>query len=138
MTSACKMISIIATVLLLGSCSGKPAQNSESSSKAANSPLMDTAKLKSDLNTIVSNAANMSERKLPDTTALKTSGADVLNTTANVLSDSGIDKMGGDNNDAGVVEAKKMMKKMRDSMGINSSLLDSMRKSSEKLAPQKP
>ena len=82
--------------------------------------------------------AGMANPKKPDTTAMKMAGADVLNTTADMLSDSGIDRMGGDDKDPGVVEARRTMKKMRDSLGINTSMLDSMRASAKKLMPSKP
>ena len=129
--------SILVTVLLSSACSGWSGQNIKSASGKTDSSLPDTSKLKSDLNTLETNASNMAERKLPDTTALKAAGADVLNHTADRLSDSGIDKMGGDNPDPGVVEAKKIMKKMMDSLGINKTQLGDMRKSAEKLAADK-
>lgn len=91
--------------------------------------LMDTSKLKADLNNIIS---SISSGK-PDTNKLKSAGSDILSTAASILSDSGIDKMGGNDNDPAVIEAKNTMKKLRDATGITPQALDSMKQAAAKL-----
>lgn len=135
MKSCSLVVSVLAMMLLLSACSGQPGQASSAPDKSAAPVLPDTAKLKADLDAVM---AGMANPKQPDTTAMKKTGADVLNTTADMLSDSGIDRMGGDDKDPGDVAARRAMKKMRDSMGINTSMLDSMRQSAQKLMPSKP
>jgi hypothetical protein len=91
--------------------------------------LIDTAKLKSDMNNIMNSIATGK----PDTAALKKAASDVLTTTANVLSDSGISKLGGDGDDPAQKNATEALKKMRDGLGITPGALDSMKKSAAQL-----
>jgi hypothetical protein len=64
---------------------------------------------------------------------LKAAGADILSTTATVLSDTGISSL-GDGNDPHVKAAQEAFKKMRNSMGITPQSLDSMKKAAAKLS----
>jgi hypothetical protein len=113
---------------------GKPTDpaSANASKQADDNPfnqLMDTTKLKADVNNILNSIATGK----PDTNALKTAGSDILSTTANVLSDSGIDKLYGNNNDPAVVEAKNILKKMRTATGLTPQSLDSMKQAAAKL-----
>ncbi|HMH24651.1 MAG TPA: hypothetical protein VK563_22905 [Puia sp.] len=91
--------------------------------------LMDTSKLKSEVNDLMQ---SISEGK-PDTNKLKTAGADILSTAARVLSDSGISKMGDNPNDPSQAAAKNAMIKMRNAMGLTPGALDSLRKAAAQL-----
>ncbi len=91
--------------------------------------LIDTTKLKSDMNNIMNSIATGK----PDTTKLKEAASDILTTTANVLSDSGISKLGGNNNDPSQNTAKGILIKMRNGLGITPGALDSMKKSAAQL-----
>ena len=114
------------------SSTSTPAETSSSASKddeTSASPLLDTGKLQSDLNDMMSAVTSGS----PDTTKLKNAGADILSTDAAMLSDSGIDKLYGNSNDPSVVAAKNSLKKMRDGMGITPDKLDSIKKAAAEL-----
>ena len=93
------------------------------------SPLLDTGKLQSDSNDMMSAVTSGN----PDTTKLKSAGADILSTDAALLSDSGIDKLYGNSNDPSLVAAKNSLKKMRDGMGITPHKLDSIKKAAAEL-----
>ncbi len=123
-----------ALISLFVSCSGRPGGVAGAEGTDPKKELQgpDTAKLKAEVDGILHDLTN---NKLPDTNKLKMTTADVLTTTANVLSDSGIDAMGGNEKDEGVMKAKDMFKNMRDSMGISPAMLDSMRNSAKQLAP---
>jgi len=106
--------------------------NIDQVSKATNNKALqqiDTSKMKQDLDNIISGAINGK----PDTNLLKKTAADILSTDAAVLSDSGISKMYGNNNDPSVKDAKDALLKMRNSMGITPDQLDSMKKSAAAL-----
>jgi 5,10-methenyltetrahydromethanopterin hydrogenase len=70
--------------------------------------------------------------KLPDTTKLKVAARDILSTTASVMSDSGISKM-GDSHDPSQKAAQDEMKKMRDAAGLTPAALDSLKKAASLL-----
>jgi hypothetical protein len=125
------LLSAMAGCLLL-SCSANPAVSKTGTLDSSRLELLDTSKIKSDIEKVIS-SANSGK---PDTSELKTAGADVLATAAAMLSDSGISKMGGNNQDPGVRQAKAMFRHMRDSIGITSAALDSMRNASKKLSSQ--
>ncbi len=93
------------------------------------SPLLDTGKLESDLNDMMSAVTSGK----PDTTKLKNAASDIMLTDAAVLSDSGIDKMYGNSNDPSVVAAKNILKNMRDKMGITPDKLDSIKQHAAEL-----
>jgi hypothetical protein len=97
------------------------------------SPLIDTGKTKSDMNNVMDAFKNVSNRTLPDTNKLKATAADVLSTTASVLSDTGIAKMGSNNNDPSVQSAKNTLVRMRNASGISPAALDSMKKAVQEL-----
>ena len=101
------------------------------SAKAADNASLpfDTAKLKADIGSVISSI----ESGHPDTNQLKAAGSDILTTTSNVLSDSGIDKLYGNSDDPAVKQAAAMLKKYRDAMGITPAALDSIRKAAEQL-----
>ncbi len=108
--------------------------NSDAFSSSANSEtpandLIDTTKLKSDLNDILNSVVSGK----PDTTKLKKASGDIMTTDANVLSDSGIDKLYGNSNDPSVKAAADALKKMRNGMGITPGKLDSIRKEASAL-----
>ena len=91
--------------------------------------LMDTTKLKGDMNDMLNSVISGK----PDTTKLKKAAGDIMTTDANMLSDSGIDKMYGNSNDPSVKAAAAALKKMRNGMGITPGKLDSMRKEADAL-----
>ena len=91
--------------------------------------LMDTTKLKGDMNDMLNSVISGK----PDTTKLKKAAGDIMTTDANMLSDSGIDKMYGNSNDPSVKAAADALKKMRNGMGITPGKLDSMRKEADAL-----
>ncbi len=91
--------------------------------------LMDTTKLKGDMNDMLNSVISGK----PDTTKLKKAAGDIMTTDANMLSDSGIDKMYGNSNDPSVKAAADALKKMRNGMGITPGKLDSMRKEASAL-----
>jgi hypothetical protein len=95
-----------------------------SSSTPATDPIIDTNKIKADVNEI-QNA--LTPGKLPDTTALKLAAGDVLSTTAKVLSDSGISKM-GNSSDPSQKAAQDEMVKLRNASGLTPAALDSLKK----------
>ncbi|HEY4110352.1 hypothetical protein [Puia sp.] len=99
------------------------AQNANPNSAAAVSQLIDTTKLKGDMNSLLNSIASGK----PDTNALKMTAKDVLNTTNQMLSDSGIDKLYGNSNDPSVKAAAEMLKKYRNGMGITPAMLDSIK-----------
>jgi hypothetical protein len=101
--------------------SGKAADNA--------SLLIDTTKLKADIGSVISSITSGH----PDTNKLKAAGSDILRTTSDVLSDSGIDKLYGNSDDPAVRQAAAMLKKYRDGMGITPAALDSIRKAAEQL-----
>jgi hypothetical protein len=92
------------------------------------SQLIDTAKIKSDMNNVMDAITSAASGEQPDTNKLKATAADVLSTAAKVLSDSGIAKMGDDKNDPSVQTAKEMLVRMRNASGITPAALDSMKK----------
>jgi hypothetical protein len=91
--------------------------------------MIDTGKLQSDLNDMMSAVVSAN----PDTTKLKNAASDIMSTDASMLSDSGIDKMYGNSKDPAVKVAANTLKKMRNGMGLTSDKLDSMKKEAEKL-----
>jgi hypothetical protein len=126
-------IFLAALISLLGSwtCGSTDKISTPVPAKTADqSLLIDTAKLKSDLSDVLN---SMSSGK-PDTAKLKKAASDILTTDATVLSDSGIDAMGGGNsNDPAVNSARAALKKMRDGMGLTPDKLDSIRKAAAQL-----
>lgn len=132
---------------LLAACTGNsdagaasnPSSSTNPSSVAADhaaadhaadaNPLMDTARLKAEMNDLIGSIASGH----PDTNAIKAAGSDILNTTASMLSDSGIDKLYGNSNDPSILAAKNALKKMRDTIGITPQMLDSIRKDAARL-----
>jgi hypothetical protein len=125
-------IKLFSAIILLSpflfSCGGNAAQ--QEVAKKADSPqqLFDTAKIKSDMNTMMNTISDAASGKQPDTTKLKAAMADVMTTATKVLSDSGINAMGGDDNDPSVVAAKKTLVKMRNGIGVTPAAIDSMKK----------
>ena len=119
----------------LASCSGltrpgdKTAKTGADAKPDAVTQLIDTTKLKSDLNDVLSSLASGK----PDTTKLKAAASDILSTDAHVLSDSGIDQLYGNSNDPAVKTAADALKKMRNSIGITPDKLDSIRKAANQL-----
>ena len=121
------------SVCLFPACSGNPASTpanaTQPSPTAAAQPLIDTAKLQSDMNSVLSSLASGK----PDTAKLKAAGSDILSTTAKVLSDSGIDQLYGNSNDPAVKAAAAELKKLRGGLGITPASLDSIRKAAAQL-----
>src|SRR6201995_120934 len=103
-----------------GSSDGSNAGKDTSTPESLNE-LIDTTKLKNDLNTVVQSI----ESGHPDTEKLKEAGHDILNTAATVLSDTAIDKMTGHGGPEGT--AGSILKKLRDSVGLSPDKLDSIR-----------
>ncbi|MDB5156018.1 MAG: hypothetical protein JWR50_725 [Mucilaginibacter sp.] len=95
--------------------------------------LTDTNKLKSDMGNMMNSIVDAQQGKAADTNKLKAAMSDMGAATTSILSDSGIDKMGGSSNDPAVKTAKDAMKKMRNGLGITPAALDSMKKQMEKL-----
>lgn len=104
-------------------------KSSSQTSDVTSDPLMDTTKLKSDLNDIITSVASGN----PDTIKLKNAASDIMTTDAKILSDSGIDKMYGNSNDPAIKAAANTLKKMRNGLGLTPGKLDSMKKEAEKL-----
>ena len=123
----------LAVCTSLASCSGLAHPGDKTAEKAkapdAVNQLIDTTKLKSDLNDVLS---SLSSGK-PDTTKLKAAASDILSTDAHVLSDSGIDQLYGNSNDPAVKAAADALRKMRNSIGITPDKLDSIRKAANQL-----
>ena len=109
-----------------------PAGDSTKKGDAASS-LIDTGKLKSDMNNMMDAITNAASGKQPDTNKLKAAAADVMTTATSVLSDSGIAKMYGNSNDPAVISARKTLIKMRNGIGITPAELESMKKTVEQL-----
>jgi hypothetical protein len=95
-----------------------------SASSSGMEQLIDTNKMKADVNEIQNALAT---GKLPDTTQLKLAAGDVLSTTAKVLSDSGISKM-GNSSDPSQKSAQDEMIKLRNASGLTPAALDSLKK----------
>lgn len=108
--------------------SANDAVNQPSSNDAVNQ-LIDTTKLKTDLNNVLNSIASGK----PDTNVLKMTAKDVLTTTHDMLSDSGIDKMYGNSNDPAVKAAAEALKKFRNATGATPAALDSLRKAAAQL-----
>ena len=106
------------------------AQNATPASADAAAQLIDTTKLKGDINSLLNSIASGK----PDTNALKTTAKDVLNTTNQVLSDSGIDKLYGNSNDPAVKAAAETLKKFRNATGLTPDKLDSLKKAANLLS----
>jgi hypothetical protein len=104
-------------------------QNASPNSAAAAAQLINTTKLKGEMNSLLNSIASGK----PDTNALKMTAKDVLNTTNQMLSDSGIDKLYGNSNDPSVKAAAEMLKKYRNGMGITPAMLDSIKQTAGKL-----
>ncbi len=100
-----------------------------SSSVPATDPIIDTNKIKADVNDIQNALAT---GKLPDTNKLKLAVGDVLSTTAKVLSDSGISKM-GNSSDPSQKAAQDEMLKLRNASGLTPAALDSLKKAAASL-----
>jgi hypothetical protein len=123
---------LAATISLLGSwtCGSTDKIGTQNAAKSADASLLiDTNTLKSDISDVIN---SISSGK-PDTTKLKKAASDILNTDATVLSDSGIDALGGNSNDPAVKSAQNELKKMRDAIGITPAKLDSIRKAAAEL-----
>jgi hypothetical protein len=97
------------------------------------SRLMDTSKMKSDMGDMMNSIVDAQQGKKTDTNKLKAAMSDMGSATTTILSDSGIDKMGGNSNDPAVKTAKDELKKMRNGLGMTPAALDSMKKQMEKL-----
>ena len=117
--------------LALTGCSGSASRSQATQVPAAPAvdQLIDTTKLKTDLDNVLSSVASGK----PDTNALKQAAKDVLTTTHDMLSDSGIDKLYGTSNDPAVREAAETLKKYRNGIGITPAGLDSMKKAADLL-----
>lgn len=111
-----------ATATAAAAAAAAPAAN-------ADKPLIDTTKLKSDLNDVLNGIASGT----PDTNKLKAAASDILSTDAKVLSDSGIDQLSGNSNDPAVKAAAAELKKMRNAMGITPAALDSIKQAASTL-----
>jgi hypothetical protein len=128
-----KLFFLFFVIILFASCGNLSSKQKAAAIDSANkdkvaSRLIDTAKIRSDMNNVMDAITSAANGKQPDTNKLKTTAADVLSTAAAVLSDSGIDKMGGNSNDPSVQSAKNMLVRMRNSSGITPAALDSMKK----------
>jgi hypothetical protein len=121
-------ISIVFSASLLMACSGITPSRQASSGNMSKQ-IIDTGKLKSDINNLVESFTSGK----PDTNKLKAVGADILSTTATVLSDTGISNMYGNSNDPAVNTAKNILIKMRNATGITPAALDSIRKAAATL-----
>jgi hypothetical protein len=91
--------------------------------------LIDTTKLKGEMNSLLNAVASGKT----DTNLLKATAKDVLNTTDQMLSDSGIDKLYGNSNDPAVKAAAEALKKYRNGMGITPAALDSIKQAAARL-----
>lgn len=139
MNKLSSLLLLALSIALLGSwtCSAADSTIKKTDPKAAaNSAtgtnpalLIDTAKLKSDFNSVLNSIAGGK----PDTAALKKAAGDILTTDAHVLSDSGIDQLYGNSNDPAVKSAAEALKKMRNGMGLTPAALDSIRKAAATL-----
>ena len=94
----------------------------------AATPLIDTTKLKSEINGVLSSLKRPTRHR-----QLKAAASDILSSDAKVLSDSGIDRLYGNSNDPAVKAASDALKKMRNGMGITPDKLDSIRKAASQL-----
>jgi hypothetical protein len=112
-----------------GAESATPASATPASVDAA-SQLIDTTKLRGEMNSLLNSIATSGK---PDTDVLKMTAKDVLNTTNQMLSDSGIDKLYGNSNDPSVKAAAAMLKKYRNGMGITPAELDSIKQAAARL-----
>ena len=99
---------------------GTPAPQSKSGNEQF--ILADTTKIKSDISDIVNSITSDN----PDTTKLKKAASDVMSTDVSILSDSGINKLTG--NDPSAKQAGAILKKLRDATGLTPAALDSMKK----------
>lgn len=106
------------------------AGSSDNASSASVDQLIDTTRLKSDLNGMLNSIASGK----PDTNLLKVAGKDILSTANRVLSDSGIDKLYGNSNDPAVRSAAEMLKKYRNATGLTPDKLDSLKKAANLLS----
>lgn len=143
-----KQVAVIAAVILsltLYSCGSKTSTTSSSSTTSDSSPAAaghtqaiedtetygkqssDTTKLQSE----VSDMINSITSGKPDTTKLKHAAAGIITTDAAMLSDSGIDKMYGD--DPAANQAASTLKGLRNKMGLTPGKLDSMKKAAAEL-----
>src|SRR5689334_8439556 len=98
-------------LLILLSCSTgstKTRSADQTTSVDKQSPLEDTAKIKSDINDMVNSITSGQ----PDANKLKAAASDLLLKDASILSDSGIDKLTG--KDPSAKEAGDILKKFRD------------------------
>jgi hypothetical protein len=116
------------------SCSNPATQAIDKANAATKTPdgaslLIDTSKLKSEINGVLGSLASGQ----PDTAKLKAAAGDILSTDAKVLSDSGIDRLYGNSNDPAVKAASDALKKMRNGMGLTPDKLDSIRKAAGQL-----
>lgn len=117
-------------LIILSACStgsGKTTPANQSKSANEQSPLADTAKIKSDINDMVNSITSGK----PDTTKLKNAAGDIISTDVNVLSDSGINKLTG--SDPSAKQAGEMLKKFRDATGLTPAALDSIKKAAASL-----
>ena len=117
------------SVIILSACSpGSSKTNSANQSQSATeqSPLADTAKIKSDITDMVNSISSE-----PDTNKLKAAASDILSKDADILSDSGIDKLTG--KDPSAKEAGDIIKKFRDATGLTPTALDSIKKAAASL-----
>ena len=124
---------ILGTTVLLAACNGNPLSRLDPSKQPAPASsvdqLIDTTKLKKDANDLMNSIASGHL----DTNKLKAAGSDYLSTAAKVLSDSGIDKMGGNGADPSQKAASDALKKMRDAAGLTPGALDSLKKAADLL-----
>ena len=112
-------------LLMLLSCSGGVAKTKAKTTTSAESQqaLSNASnRIKSDLNDIV----NSISTQQPDTVKLKNAAKDILSTDANILSDSGINRLTG--NDPSAKQAGGVIKKIRDATGLTPAALDSLKK----------
>jgi hypothetical protein len=126
---------VLSTFLLYACHSGDSTTSLKVPAATGNSTkrLTDTNKLKSDMGNMMNSIVDAQQGKAADTNKLKAAMSDMGAATTSILSDSGIDKMGGSSNDPAVKTAKDAMKKMRNGLGITPAALDSMKKQMEKL-----
>ena len=115
-------ISAAMTFLSCSMSGNKTAPAPQSKPGDEQSILADTTKIKSDISDIVNSITSDN----PDTTKLKKAAGDIMSTDVNILSDSGINKLTG--NDPSAKQAGAVLKKLRDATGLTPAALDSMKK----------
>ena len=127
--SKCSLLLACPLAILLSCSTGsnKTTPADQATSVDKQSPLADTARIKSDINDMVNSITS----GRPDTNKLKAAASDLISKDASILSDSGIDKLAG--KDPSAKEAGDMLKKFRDATGLTPAALDSIKKAAASL-----